>query len=310
MSFIFEQGTGTCSNDSIDIGTVDPPGSTTFYNGTWTVKGNGNLGDGSLPTDNFHYTYLPAAGDIDMRIRVQSFTGTASHVAGLMIRSTLNSESPRHVAMIGTQPGYFDPTGEIRQIDTLVLPSPEVWLRIKKTGSEINTYSSVIASPTQEFDWDDLGAETNEAAKFGDDFYIGIAIAAGENDAVTATDFKVNGELVDPNARCTNSRECPSTSVCDDILAEEFQTKCQYNPSSFEQWAVGFVIHDATDQSQCRKAREELGFEADSIDDPLACEKFKALKCDPDSIFDEIGGLTELFDKPRTTTSVPYKDIT
>ena len=49
--------------------------------------------------DNFHYTYLPASGDIVMKIRVQSFTGTTSHIAGLMMRATLHSQSTRYLAM-------------------------------------------------------------------------------------------------------------------------------------------------------------------------------------------------------------------
>ena len=46
-----------------------------------------------------------------------------------------------------------------------------------------------------------------------------------------------------------------------------------------------------------------------AIDDALACEQFDAFKCDPDSIFDAIDGLTETLNKPRTTTTVRYNDI-
>ena len=102
---------------------------------------------------------------------------------------------------------------------------------------------------------------------------------------------------------CTSDQTCPSGSVCE---FDSAQTGCWYNPSEFEKWAHSFAIDDATDQGQCEDARVALGFEPQDFDDALACERFIAIKCDPDSIFDDIDDLTEGAFVLPTTTSVTY----
>lgn len=76
----------------------------------------------------------------------------------------------------------------------------------------------------------------------------------------------------------------------------------------FEEWAEGFAIDDASNQTQCENARTSLGLEANEYDDAFACEQFNEFKCDPESIFDVIDALAEE-DPPRTTTTVAYNDI-
>lgn len=93
-------------------------------------------------------------------------------------------------------------------------------------------------------------------------------------------------------SRCTTDSDCPFSSVCENILAEDVQTECWYNPSAFEVWAAGFAIEDASDQTQCGDARLALGLEADDFDDEFACQQFDSFKCDPDFIFDDMDELS------------------
>lgn len=108
--------------------------------------------------------------------------------------------------------------------------------------------------------------------------------------------------------RCTSNEDCPLGSTCGDILEEDTQTECWYKPGMFEEWAEGFAIDDASNQTQCENARTSLGLEANEYDDAFACEQFNEFKCDPESIFDVIDALAEE-DPPRTTTTVAYNDI-
>ena len=105
---------------------------------------------------------------------------------------------------------------------------------------------------------------------------------------------------------CTSDQTCPKGSVCD--YDDSIYSECWYKPGTFEEWAEGFVIDDASNQTQCEDARVSLGLQFNEYDDALACEQFNDIKCDPDSMFDDIDALAEE-DPPRTTTTVAYNDI-
>ena len=107
-------------------------------------------------------------------------------------------------------------------------------------------------------------------------------------------------------SRCSSDADCPS-SECIDILEEDLQTKCEFPSPSFEEFAVGIEIVDASDQSQCRKAREELGFEANSIDDTPACEHFRNWKCEPNAAYEEIDAIHQTSERASRQRPVAVK---
>ena len=318
---VFLQGTGTCSEFSIliessqlessDIGNVVKPGLTSYSDGAWTVKGVGNIGGTS---DNFHYTYLLASGAIDVKIRVLGFNVANPPMAGLMVRETLDPDSRHFSAVLiekdsdsltYAQRSYRINPGDTNQRNGYPVKGIH-WLRIEKAkGNSFTAYYSEVDDPRKESDWTPIGKSVLMNS-FSNDFYVGIAIGARQQDFLAVTNFTVKyyGE------RCKSDDECHPNSVCDDILVEDVQTECWYKPGSFEEWAEGFAIDDAANQTQCEDARVSLGLDANDYDDAFACEQFDAFKCDPESIYDIIDSMAEEADVPRTTTSVSYNDIT
>jgi len=110
---------------------------------------------------------------------------------------------------------------------------------------------------------------------------------------------------------CTSNETCTNRGSSCVNITEDIQTKCSINIGSFEEWVLSFAIEDPYDAEECEHARVELGFEADELDDALVCEQFDALKCDPDSIFDDIDHLTSTARfSPSSTTPVKYEPVT
>lgn len=71
----------------------------------------------------------------------------------------------------------------------------------------------------------------------------------------------------------------------------------------FEDFAQGLVIDDAADLARCEEIREELGYEADHLDDVEVCESFVDLRCNPDGVFEFLEQETE--DVPTSIGASP-----
>lgn len=113
-------------------------------------------------------------------------------------------------------------------------------------------------------------------------------------------------DTANPSAgTCTSDQTCPKGSVCD--YDDSIYSECWYKPGTFEEWAEGFVIDDASNQTQCESARVSLGLQFNEYDDAYACEQFIDIKCDP-GFFDDVDVMAEE-NPPRTTTTVAYNDI-
>ena len=77
-----------------------------------------------------------------------------------------------------------------------------------------------------------------------------------------------------------------------------------YSPS-FEKFARGINITDASDESKCQTAREELGFDRDYPYDTEVCATFNSELCD--QLYTEVDIMTDGLDKDLTWTRIHYE---
>ena len=74
---------------------------------------------------------------------------------------------------------------------------------------------------SSDIDWVQIGDDL--PVDVGDKYYVGIAIGAVEDDALIATDFTVNSDVITWSIiECTNESYCPLDSVCEGVI----QTEC------------------------------------------------------------------------------------
>jgi len=157
--------------------------------GSVTESGDGHLqihGRGSTiwgTSDNFFYVYQSIAGDFDARLRVVSPPGNNHSKLGLMIRGSASAAS-RHVLLAARdgngrrlQFAYRQTDGggtEYAGSELSGLPSPPVWLRIVRNGSNFAYYYAHAEEPGVG-DWTqhDTGALVN----MGDTVLVGMAHA-------------------------------------------------------------------------------------------------------------------------------------
>ena len=211
-------------------------GLTTYVQGgRWTMKGVGYI-----PVDNdsivndydkFHFTYIQDLTNdylddghnkkgVDVRIRVESFSGQGYSRAGLMIRNTQHFDS-------GDQDYFFTAVGEnsvqmlsrnggIKHIKNGNVQSyADPWLRIVKGDChnidigkyvcKFTSYYSTIDNPTADEDWTLIG----EVSYWNwDSFHVGVAIGTAESkDEFTFTDFTMNGNEVVQDKLTDNPRD-------------------------------------------------------------------------------------------------------
>jgi hypothetical protein len=167
--------------ESQDIGDVGAPGSATFENDVFTIKGSG--ADIWFQEDAFHFAYQPTRGDCEITAYVASVEQTAGDAkACVMIRETLDANSA--FAMTVTCPGpnfgtYFQrrpyPGAECDHTNLdHGLPAP-VWLRLVREGDNFMAYYSEDGNT-----WKTV-APAN--ILMNEDVYIGLGVCS-HNDGV------------------------------------------------------------------------------------------------------------------------------
>jgi len=156
-----------------DIGSVGAPGSTTFANGTFTVKGAG--ADIWGTADSFQAVMQPANGDIQIVARVASLLGTNTFAkAGVMLRGSLTPGSANVILDVR-------PNGSIefmsRSIDggsTTYLSgatqTAPVWLKLTRTGTNVAGFISSNGTT-----WSQVGTTTLSVAAPA---YVGLAVTS------------------------------------------------------------------------------------------------------------------------------------
>ncbi|MBE0534326.1 MAG: lamin tail domain-containing protein [Phycisphaerae bacterium] len=130
-----------------DIGGVTAAGSLRVNGGTYTVRANGSDIWGSA--DEFHYVYVPLAGDGEMSARVANLHATDSWTkAGVMIRATLNPGSTyAYMCVTGWNGAAFQwrPTANsgngLGNMMSGGIMAP-YWVRIVRKGNTFKAYHS------------------------------------------------------------------------------------------------------------------------------------------------------------------------
>jgi pectin methylesterase-like acyl-CoA thioesterase len=199
VSIIYVNGTNnTAPMISQDIGQVAIAGSASLEGTTYTVKGSGEVRNGS---DSFHYVYQPVQGNFEMLAYVNfdsEIDDTAK--AGLMIRSSLAADSPATAIVLAPEPNEtIDTSGRkalfmnrstaggsysTNGVTSSTLKAP-FWLKIVRNENVVSGFVSTDKNSWALVD----SANTN----LPDQVYVGMAVDAGKatsnSDYLTAATF-------------------------------------------------------------------------------------------------------------------------
>ncbi|MGO4275056.1 Ig-like domain-containing protein, partial [Paenibacillus sp. TAF58] len=183
---------------SQDIGQVAIAGSASLEGTTYTVKGSGEVRNGS---DSFHYVYQPVQGNFEMLAYV-NFDSEIDDAAkaGLMIRSSLAADSPTTAIVLAPEPNETVDTSGRRalfmnrvtaggsystnSVTSSTLKAP-FWLKIVRNESVVSGYVS-----TDKNSW---ALVDSANVNLPDQVYVGMAVDAGKttsnSDYLTAATF-------------------------------------------------------------------------------------------------------------------------
>jgi N-acetylneuraminic acid mutarotase len=169
-----------------DIGAVGVAGNATHEGGVFTIRGAG--ADVWGTSDGFHYVYQPLSADGEIVARVTSLEPVYSwSKAGVMIRSSLNANSPYAFMLVSASKGvHFQArTSAGASAVTVGTGSTSVaprWVRIVRTGNTLAGFESATGST-----WAPIGTVTIAAAGTA---YIGLGVTSHNtsNDASATFD--------------------------------------------------------------------------------------------------------------------------
>ena len=148
---------------NLDIGSPRISGSARQVEAGWDlIAGGTDIWDKS---DQFHFLYKQISGDFDIAVRVESFTPAHLYSkAGLMIRETLNADSPHLMFLVfadnaprNNNLGAYEmqlrsaPGGECQATYPAQRPPappefpaayPNSWLRVERRGDRFSAFAS------------------------------------------------------------------------------------------------------------------------------------------------------------------------
>jgi len=168
----------------LDIGSVNPAGSTAINGGVATVKGSGaDIWDGA---DSFHFGYQQMTGDGEIKARIVSQQNTQEWaLAGVMIRESLAANS-RH-ALAAMTPGHglsFDyraTTGGNTSYTAGGSGTVPYWLRLVRSGNTITASKSTNGTT-----WTNMGSAS---IAMGSTVYVGLAVTSHSNGTLGTATF-------------------------------------------------------------------------------------------------------------------------
>jgi glucose/arabinose dehydrogenase/regulation of enolase protein 1 (concanavalin A-like superfamily) len=159
-----------------DIGSPGVPGGAGFTGGSFSLSGSGADIEGT--SDQFHYVYQPAFGDLTVYARVASIQNTDPWAkGGVMIRETLTAGSI-HAMMVLT-PGNglafqrrLTTGGSTSTTMGSWVPAP-YWVKVVRSGNTFSAYSSPDGSA-----WTLVGSDT---ISMGQNVFIGMPVTSHNN---------------------------------------------------------------------------------------------------------------------------------
>ena len=175
---------------SQDIGNPSVDGSASTSSGIITVTGSGtDIGEAH---DEFRFVYQPVSGDVDFRVKVESFTfADWTAKAGVMIREQLTGDSANAYAFRFPDGGVSlrsrTATGASASgTNGLQVPSgasrvDPVWLRLVRAGNIFTAYRSYDGVT-----WTTFGSQTITMAA---DAYVGLAVTSYDGLASATATF-------------------------------------------------------------------------------------------------------------------------
>jgi hypothetical protein len=167
-----------------DVGAVGTAGSTTFGNGTYTVKGAGTDIWGNA--DSFHYAYRQVTGNATIVVRVASLSNTDPLAkAGIMFRESLAANAKQAgVFLTPSQGARFlrrTATGGATSSSGVSGPRAPYWLKLVRAGNTITAYSSPNGTT-----WTTVGSTT---VSMGSTIYVGMAVTSKKTGTLATATF-------------------------------------------------------------------------------------------------------------------------
>jgi regulation of enolase protein 1 (concanavalin A-like superfamily) len=181
---------------SADIGSPAQRGSASYSGGTYTITAGGVDIWGT--SDQFHYVYQQASGDLDVKVRIASISyADRWSKAGVMIRSSLDADAAHAMMVASAGKGYAfqrrDTDGALSVNTGGSNGAPPGWVRLKRSGSLVTAYQSADG-----VNWVTLGSDS---IAFGAQVYVGIAVTshiATATTTVKADSFSVSETAAPP----------------------------------------------------------------------------------------------------------------
>jgi hypothetical protein len=174
---------------STDVGNTVLPGSSSFANNTFTVKGAGNDIWGT--DDEFQFAYQPLAGDGTIIAQMQSLDNTDPWAkGGVMIKASTTAGS--NYAMLAATPGnglhmQYNFNGDIGGGSYAF---PNAWMKLTRRGNTITTYSSSDGQT-----WTQVGSQT---LTLPTNALIGLFVNAHDGSSALSTGSFTNVTVTSP----------------------------------------------------------------------------------------------------------------
>jgi hypothetical protein len=188
---------------NLDVGSPQSAGSTRQVETGWDVVAGGI--DIWEKSDQFHFVYKELTSDFDIAVRVQSFTPAHLYSkAGLMIRETLNADSPHLMFLVfsdnsprNNNLGGYEMQfrsvagGDCRAVYPAVKPPappefraayPNSWLRLQRRGDQFAAFAS-----TDGKSWKPYAVQTLALASR---VYVGPALTSHNSQAEAKASFR------------------------------------------------------------------------------------------------------------------------
>jgi regulation of enolase protein 1 (concanavalin A-like superfamily) len=155
-----------------DVGSPAIAGSTSYSNGTYTVRAGGEDVWGTA--DEFHYVYRQVSGDFDVVSRVVSIQEADPwSKAGVMIRATQAADAVYAALFVAaSQPVAYQrrTTTGGTTVTTNVAGTAPLWVKLTRRGTAITAFTSSDGTT-----WTAVGSQTLVLPA---SFYVGVAVAS------------------------------------------------------------------------------------------------------------------------------------